>query len=389
MASFLQQIKKMDYFKESLKLHAEHKGKMEIKSKFPLRNFEDLSVAYTPGVAEPCRKIADDVNDAYKYTTKANTVAVVTDGSAVLGLGNIGATAALPVMEGKCLLFKKFAGVDAVPICIETQDPDEIIDIVKNISPAYGGINLEDIKAPQCFYIEKKLKEILKIPVFHDDQHGTAIVCLAGLINAFKLTGRDFKTSKIVIAGAGAAGIAIAKILIIRGVKNIILLDSKGVIGRSRKDLQFMKKEMAEITNPGNIVGGLKEAMLGADVFIGVSKPKIVSSAMVKSMNDDAIVFALSNPVPEIDPEMAKKAGAAIVATGRSDYPNQINNVLAFPGIFKGALKLRNKQITDKMKVNAAVALAESVKNPSAAKIIPGVFDKGVAEIVARVVVRS
>ena len=389
MASFLQQIKKMDYFKESLKLHAEHKGKMEIKSKFPLRNFEDLSVAYTPGVAEPCRKIADDVNDAYKYTTKANTVAVVTDGSAVLGLGNIGATAALPVMEGKCLLFKKFAGVDAVPICIETQDPDEIIDIVKNISPAYGGINLEDIKAPQCFYIEKKLKEILKIPVFHDDQHGTAIVCLAGLINAFKLTGRDFKTSKIVIAGAGAAGIAIAKILIIRGVKNIILLDSKGVIGRSRKDLQFMKKEMAEITNPGNIVGGLKEAMFGADVFIGVSKPKIVSSAMVKSMNDDAIVFALSNPVPEIDPEMAKKAGAAIVATGRSDYPNQINNVLAFPGIFKGALKLRNKQITDKMKVNAAVALAESVKNPSAAKIIPGVFDKGVAEIVARVVVRS
>lgn len=389
MASFLQQIKKMDYFKESLKLHAEHKGKMEIKSKFPLRNFEDLSVAYTPGVAEPCRKIADDVNDAYKYTTKANTVAVVTDGSAVLGLGNIGATAALPVMEGKCLLFKKFAGVDAVPICIETQDPDEIIDIVKNISPAYGGINLEDIKAPQCFYIEKKLKEILKIPVFHDDQHGTAIVCLAGLINAFKLTGRDFKTSKIVIAGAGAAGIAIAKILIIRGVKNIILLDSKGVIGRSRKDLQFMKKEMAEITNPGNIVGGLKEAMVSADVFIGVSKPKIVSSAMVKSMNDDAIVFALSNPVPEIDPEMAKKAGAAIVATGRSDYPNQINNVLAFPGIFKGALKLRNKQITDKMKVNAAVALAESVKNPSAAKIIPGVFDKGVAEIVARVVVRS
>ncbi|MBU2524222.1 NADP-dependent malic enzyme [Patescibacteria group bacterium] len=379
----------MDYFKESLKLHAEHKGKMEIKSKFPLRNFEDLSVAYTPGVAEPCRKIADDVNDAYKYTTKANTVAVVTDGSAVLGLGNIGATAALPVMEGKCLLFKKFAGVDAVPICIETQDPDEIIDIVKNISPAYGGINLEDIKAPQCFYIEKKLKEILKIPVFHDDQHGTAIVCLAGLINAFKLTGRDFKTSKIVIAGAGAAGIAIAKILIIRGVKNIILLDSKGVIGRSRKDLQFMKKEMAEITNPGNIVGGLKEAMVSADVFIGVSKPKIVSSAMVKSMNDDAIVFALSNPVPEIDPEMAKKAGAAIVATGRSDYPNQINNVLAFPGIFKGALKLRNKQITDKMKVNAAVALAESVKNPSAAKIIPGVFDKGVAEIVARVVVRS
>jgi len=377
---------KINYYKKSLLEHKKKKGKLAIVSKFSLKNKTDLSVAYTPGVAEPCRYIAKNPDDAYKYTIKANSVAVVTNGSAVLGLGNIGAKAALPVMEGKAVLFKNFAGIDAYPICIDSQDPHEIIKTVKLISPGFGGINLEDIKAPECFLIEEQLKKDLDIPVFHDDQHGTAIVVLAALINSLKLTKKTKSEIKVVILGAGAAGIAICKIFLKDGIKNIIMLDSQGIIYQNRENLNFAKKEIAQITNINNIKGDLKEAMKGADVFIGVSGPDLVTFNMIKSMNKDAIVFAMANPVPEIMPHIAKKAGAKIVATGRSDFANQINNVLAFPGIFRGALDSRAKQITEPMKLAAAYALAKAVKKPAFNKIIPSVFDKNIVKKVAAAV---
>ena len=377
---------KINYYKKSLLEHKKKKGKLAIVSKFSLKNKTDLSVAYTPGVAEPCRYIAKNPDDAYKYTIKANSVAVVTNGSAVLGLGNIGAKAALPVMEGKAVLFKNFAGIDAYPICIDSQDPHEIIKTVKLISPGFGGINLEDIKAPECFLIEEQLKKDLDIPVFHDDQHGTAIVVLAALINSLKLTKKTKSEIKVVILGAGAAGIAICKIFLKDGIKNIIMLDSQGIIYQNRENLNFAKKEIAQITNINNIKGDLKEAMKGADVFIGVSGPDLVTFNMIKSMNKDAIVFAMANPVPEIMPDIAKKAGAKIVATGRSDFANQINNVLAFPGIFRGALDSRAKQITEPMKLAAAYALAKAVKKPAFNKIIPSVFDKNIVKKVAAAV---
>lgn len=376
----------MDYFQKSLELHAQTKGKMEIKSKFPLENKDDLSIAYTPGVAEPCKKIAQNPDDVYKYTIKQNLVAVVTDGSAVLGLGNIGAKAALPVMEGKCLLFKKFADVDAFPICLDTEDPEEIIKAVKLIAPTFGGINLEDIAAPNCFFIEKRLKEELDIPVFHDDQHGTAIVCLAGLINSLKITNKKIEDLKFIVNGAGAAGIAITKILMKYGAKDFILLDSKGTIYDGREDLEGTKSEMAKKTNLEKRTGGLAEAIKGTDVFIGVSLAGLLKEEMVRSMSPNPIIFAMANPVPEIMPDEAKRAGAKIIATGRSDFPNQINNVLAFPGVFRGALDARAEKITDEMKIAAAEALAALIKNPTPDKIIPTVFEKGVAEAVAEAV---
>lgn len=363
------------------------KGKLEIKVIVPLRNKKDLSVQYTPGVAEPCRRIAKNKDLAYEYTWKGNTIAVITDGSAVLGLGDIGGAAGMPVMEGKCALFKKFGGINAVPICIDSRDSDEIIKIIKAISPSFGGINLEDISAPRCFEIEEKLIEDLEIPVFHDDQHGTAIVCLAGLINALKVVGKKISEVKIVISGAGSAGIAITKLFLKYGFRNIILQDSKGLIYEGREGLNSYKQEIAKVTNREKIKGGIANGLKGADVFIGVSQPKIVTKEMVKLMAGDAIIFAMSNPDPEIDPRDAKKGGAKIYASGRSDYPNQINNVLAFPGIFKGALECRARRITDKMKIAAAEALAKMVKKPSASKIIPGVFEKGVSEVVARAVI--
>jgi len=375
-----------DIYKKSLDAHAKYHGKLEVCAKVPLDSPEDLNLYYTPGVAEPCRKIEQDENTAYLYTGKGNTIAVVTDGSAVLGLGNIGAMAGLPVMEGKCALFKRFGDVNAVPICLNTQNPDEIIKVVKAISPSFGGINLEDIKAPNCFEIEERLIDELNIPVFHDDQHGTAIVCLAGLINALKVVEKNVEDVKIAVSGAGSAGIAISKLLLKYGFKNIVLLDSKGIINSSRNDLNKYKKEMAERTNPNNIDGDLKTALVGADIFIGVSKPNLLTSEMVATMNDDSIIFAMSNPVPEIMPEEAKKGGARIVATGRSDYPNQINNVLVFPGIFKGALRVRASKFTDEMKLKSAEALANLVSNPNENKIIPGVFDDGVADAIANVV---
>jgi len=376
-------ISKINYFQKSLIEHKKQKGKLAIISKFPLKTKTDLSIAYTPGVAEPCKRIAKKPADAYKYTIKGNSVAIVTNGSAVLGLGNIGPTAALPVMEGKALLFKHFADIDAYPICLDSQDPEEIIQAVKLIAPGFGGINLEDIKAPECFSIEERLKKELNIPVFHDDQHGTAVVVLAGLINALKLVSKDKKKIKIVINGTGAAGIACCKIFLRYGVKNIIMLDSKGIIYQARNNLNPAKKDIARLTNRHKIKGGLKEALAKADVFVGVSGPGLVTPLMVKSMNKDALVFAMANPTPEIMPDLAKKAGAAIVATGRSDFPNQINNVLAFPGIFRGVLDGRAKQITEKMKLAAALALAKAVKNPQPNKIIPSVFDKNISKIVA------
>lgn len=356
-------------------------------SKVPLKNKEDLSTAYTPGVASPCIEIAKDRTLAYKYTIKANTIAVVTDGSAVLGLGNIGALAGLPVMEGKCLLFKQFANVDAFPICLATQDPDEIVKAIKQIAPSFGGINLEDIAAPNCFYIEEKLKEQVDIPVFHDDQHGTAIVILAGLMNALKVVGKRLTDAHIVIAGAGAAGIATARLLIHEGAKNIILTDRKGIIYEGRDDLNPYKERLAKHTNLELIKGSLGDAMKGADVFVGVSHAHIADRAMVKAMARDAIVFSMANPTPEIMPEEALKGGAKIIATGRSDYPNQINNVLAFPGVFRGVLDCRARYITDAMKVAAAHALAELVKKPTPAKVIPGVFEPGIATAIAKAVI--
>ena len=374
----------MDYKNESLRIHKKLHGKLEIKSKVPVTNKEELSIAYTPGVAAVSNLLAEKPELAKLYTIKHNTIAVISDGSAVLGLGNIGPLGALPVMEGKAVLFKEFGNVDAVPIVLNTQDPDEIVTIVKAIAPTFAGVNLEDISAPRCFYIEERLKKELDIPVFHDDQHGTAIVVLAGLINALKLAGKSIENVRIVISGVGAAGVAIAKLLKNYGSRYIVMVDSKGVINNNRNDLPDYKKQLLNFIGfTDDNVNTLEQALKGADVFIGVSVAGIVSKDMVKSMNKHAIVFAMANPVPEIMPEDALDAGALVVATGRSDYPNQINNVLAFPGVFRGAIDNNVKQITEDMKIKAAKALASLVDNPNPEYIIPSPFDKRVVSAVA------
>lgn len=373
---------------KALKLHADLNGKLSTEAKCHVKTREDLSLAYTPGVAKPCVEIANNPDDVYKYTWKANTVAVVSDGSAVLGLGNIGAKAAMPVMEGKAVLFKEFGGVNAVPICLDTQNTQEIIDTVVRIAPGFGGINLEDISAPRCFEIETKLKEILDIPVFHDDQHGTAIVVLAGIINALKIVGKKKEDCKVVVNGDGSAGIAISKLLLKYGFKDLTICGLYGILSKDIDDLNWAQKEMAEVTNLSGQNGTLSDAMVGADIFIGVSAPNIVSPEMVKSMNKDAIIFAMANPVPEIMPDAAKAAGARIVGTGRSDFPNQVNNVVAFPGIFKGALEGRAKQITEEMKLAAALALASLVPDDKLNEdnILPEAFDPAVAQVVSEAV---
>ncbi|MEE0772891.1 MAG: NADP-dependent malic enzyme [Anaerovoracaceae bacterium] len=381
----------MDYYKASLKMHEENKGKMAVVSKVRVENKDDLSTAYTPGVAEPCRRINENPDDVYKYTNKSNIVAVVSDGSAVLGLGNIGGLASIPVMDGKSLLFKEFAGIDAFPICLETQDVDEIVNIVKNIAPTLGGINLEDISAPRCFEIEEKLQEAVDIPVFHDDQHGTAVVVSAAVINSAKLTGRSLDSMRAVINGAGAAGTAIAKMLMNLGIKDIVACDSKGILNKSRNDLNEAKKRLTAVTNSDNIEGSLADAVKGRDLFIGVSAAGVLTQDMVKSMNRNPIIFAMANPEPEILPDLAKEAGAAVVGTGRSDYPNQINNVLIFPGLFKGALAARAKRITEEMKTAAAFALAGIIKDEELEPdyIIPSAFYPGAADIVAEAVEKA
>lgn len=373
---------------KALNLHRQWQGKLETLSKVKVNSREDLALAYTPGVAEPCKVIAQDREAVYTYTTKANTVAVVSDGSAVLGLGNIGPYAAMPVMEGKAVLFKEFGNVNAVPICLDTQDTEEIIKAVTWLAPGFGGINLEDISAPRCFEIEERLKATLDIPVFHDDQHGTAIVVLAGIINALKVVGKEKENCKVVVNGAGSAGIAITCLLLTYGFSNVIMCDKTGIISQSTEGLNWMQKKMAERTNPKQETGNLAQAMTGADIFIGVSAPGIVSSEMVSSMNADAILFAMANPVPEIMPDLAKAAGAKIVGTGRSDFPNQVNNVIAFPGIFKGALEGRAKQITEEMKLAAALAIAGLVKEKELTEdnILPQPFNPQVAEVVAQAV---
>lgn len=373
---------------KALMLHEEWNGKLETASKCTIRTREDLALAYTPGVAEPCKLIAEDKELAYKYTIKANTVAVVSDGSAVLGLGNIGPYAAMPVMEGKAVLFKEFGNVNAVPICLDTQDTEEIIKTVINIAPAFGGINLEDISAPRCFEIEERLKEALNIPVFHDDQHGTAIVVLAGIINALKVTGKRKEECRIVVNGAGSAGVAITKLLLTYGFSNIIMCDKSGILSKNSPDLNWMQKQMVEVTNLGDESGTLADALKGADIFVGVSAPGIVSEEMVASMNKDAILFAMANPVPEIMPDLAKAAGAKVVGTGRSDFPNQVNNVVAFPGIFKGALEGRATQITEEMKLAAANAIAGLVADEELNEnnILPEAFDPRVADVVSHAV---
>lgn len=373
---------------KALKLHETWHGKLETVSKTPVRTGEDLALAYTPGVAEPCKVIAQDRDAAYTYTWKSNTVAVVSDGSAVLGLGNIGPYAAMPVMEGKAVLFKEFGGVNAVPICLDTQDTEEIIKAVTYLAPGFGGINLEDISAPRCFEIEERLKQTLDIPVFHDDQHGTAIVVLAGIINALKVVKKQAADCKVVINGAGSAGVAITKLLLTYGFSNVILCDRSGILSKTSKGLNWMKKNMVEVTNPLQETGSLADAMKGADIFVGVSAPNIVTPDMVKTMNTDAILFALSNPVPEIMPDAAKAAGARVVGTGRSDFPNQVNNVVAFPGIFKGALEGRARQITEEMKLAAAKAIASLVPEEKLNQdyIMPEAFDPTVAEVVAQAV---
>lgn len=382
----------MNIYEEALKFHEEKRGKYEIKPTCEVKNAKDLSLAYTPGVAEPCREIHKDPKKAYTYTRKWNTVAVISDGTAVLGLGDIGPLAALPVMEGKSVLFKEFGNVDAFPIVLDTKNVDEIVNTITNIAPTLGGINLEDISAPRCFEVEKKLKEKLDIPVFHDDQHGTAIVVLSGLVNALKIVNKQLDNIKVVINGAGSAGTAICKLLLSSGVKNIIMCDINGVISRD-KDLSdnVYMQELANITNPNNETGTLKDVIKDADVFIGVSAPKIVSKDMVKTMNKDGIIFAMANPTPEIFPEDAKEAGIAVVGTGRSDYPNQINNVLAFPGIFRGALDVRASQINEEMKVAAAYAIANSVSDEdlNAENIIPKAFDLKVQGLVAEAVKKA
>jgi len=373
---------------KALELHEKWNGKLETVSKTPVKSREDLSLAYTPGVAEPCKVIAQDKEAAYKYTMKANTVAVVSDGSAVLGLGNIGPYAAMPVMEGKAVLFKEFGGVNAVPICLDTQDTEEIIKAVTWLAPAYGGINLEDISAPRCFEIEERLKEILDIPVFHDDQHGTAIVVLAGIINALKVVGKQKENCKVVVNGAGSAGVAITKLLLTYGFTNVIMCDKVGIVDTTTQGLNWMQEKMAKITNPNHETGSLADALKGADIFVGVSAPNIVTPEMVASMNHDAILFAMANPVPEIMPDVAKAAGAKVVGTGRSDFPNQVNNVVAFPGIFKGALEGRATQITEEMKLAAANAIAGLVPDDELNEdnIMPEAFNPKVAELVAEAV---
>ena len=379
----------MDTNEKAIALHKEWNGKLETIAKAPVKTREDLALAYTPGVAAPCKIIAEDKDAAYTYTMKANTVAVVSDGSAVLGLGNIGPYAAMPVMEGKCVLFKEFGNVNAVPICLDTQDTEEIIQSVKNIAPAFGGINLEDISAPRCFEIEERLKAMLDIPVFHDDQHGTAIVVLSAIINSLKITGKKKEECRVVVNGAGAAGIAIAKLLLTYGFKNVTLCASRGIISRSTPKLNWMQEKMLEVTNLSNQTGTLADALKGADIFIGVSVPNAVTAEMVASMNKDAILFAMANPVPEIMPDVAKAAGARIVGTGRSDFPNQINNVVAFPGIFKGALDGRAKQITEEMKLAAAQAIAGLVSDEDLCEdfIMPEPFDPRVADVVSKAVI--
>lgn len=378
----------MTFSEQALKLHEEWQGKIETTSKCSIKTKEDLALAYTPGVAEPCKVIAEHKNAVYTYTSKANTVAVISDGSAVLGLGNIGPYAAMPVMEGKAALFKEFGNVNAVPICLDTQDTEEIIDTIVRIAPAFGGINLEDISAPRCFEIESRLKEILNIPVFHDDQHGTAIVVLAGIINGLRLTGKKKETCKVVVNGAGSAGIAITRLLLSYGFKYVTLCDRFGIISSDYPSLNWMQKEMTQFTNLENKNGTLADAMNGADIFIGVSAPGIVTPEMVASMNSDAILFAMANPVPEIMPNIARAAGARVVGTGRSDFPNQVNNVTAFPGIFKGALEGRARQITEEMKLAAATALAGLVTDQELCDdfIMPDPFDPRIVDVVSEAV---
>ena len=373
---------------KALKMHEEWPGKIETCAKSHVNSREDLAIAYSPGVAEPCKVIARDPEAAYTYTMKSNTVAVVSDGSAVLGLGNIGALAAMPVMEGKAVLIKEFGGVNAVPICLDTQDTEEIIKSVVNIAPAFGGINLEDISAPRCFEIEERLKELLDIPVFHDDQHGTAIVVLAGIINAMKVTGKDKESAKVVVNGAGSAGVAITKLLLTYGFKDVTMCDISGILGKGSQNLNWMQQKMVEVTNPEQKTGTLADALKGADIFVGVSAPNIVTQDMVASMNKDAILFAMANPVPEIMPDIAKAAGAKVVGTGRSDFPNQVNNVVAFPGIFKGALEGRATAITEEMKLATAKAIAGLVPDEELNEnnILPEAFDPRVADVVSRAV---
>ena len=378
----------MDNKEKALLCHKEWNGKLETVAKSKVKTREDLAIAYTPGVAEPCKVIAEDKTAAYTYTWKANTVAVVSDGSAVLGLGNIGPYAAMPVMEGKCVLFKEFGNVNAVPICLDTQDTEEIIQAVKNIAPGFGGINLEDISAPRCFEIEERLKEMLDIPVFHDDQHGTAIVVLAGIINGLRVTGKKKEDCRVVVNGAGSAGVAITKLLLTYGFKHVTMCDREGIIVNDYPNLHWMHKKMTEVTNLENTSGTLADALRGADIFVGVSAPNIVTPEMVSSMNKDAILFAMANPVPEIMPDVAKAAGAKVVGTGRSDFPNQVNNVIAFPGIFRGALEAHATQITEEMKLAAAEALAALVSDEELNEdfIMPEAFDPRVAEVVSEAV---
>ena len=380
----------MNISEKALLLHKQWEGKLETTSKVHIMSKEDLSILYTPGVAAPCKEIAKDKETVYTYTTKANTIAVISDGSAVLGLGNLGPYAAMPVMEGKAALFKEFGNVNAVPICLETQDTEEIIKAVTWIAPAFGGINLEDISAPRCFEIEERLKAGLDIPVFHDDQHGTAIVVLAGVINALKVVNKDKENCKVVVNGAGSAGVAITKLLLTYGFSNVVMCDKAGIISRNTKGLNWMQERMALITNPSQEEGSLTDAMRGADIFIGVSAPGIVTSEMVASMNPDSILFAMANPIPEIMPDTAKSAGARIVGTGRSDFPNQVNNVIAFPGIFKGALEGRARQITDEMKLAAALAIADLVKEDelNEENILPDALNAELANVVAQAVKR-
>ena len=381
----------MDLKEKALAMHKEWNGKLETIAKSKVNSREDLAIAYTPGVAEPCKVIAEDKEAAYTYTMKANTVAVISDGSAVLGLGNIGPYAAMPVMEGKCVLFKEFGDVNAVPICLDTQDTEEIIATIKNIAPAFGGINLEDISAPRCFEIEERLKAMLDIPVFHDDQHGTAIVVLAGIINGLRVTGKKKEDCKVVVNGAGSAGVAITKLLLTYGFKHVTMCDRQGIIGKDYPDLNWMQKKMTEVTNLENASGTLADALKGADIFVGVSAPNIVTPEMVASMNKDSILFAMANPVPEIMPDVAKAAGARVVGTGRSDFPNQVNNVLAFPGIFKGALSVRARDINPQMKMAAAKAIAGLIPEDelNEENILPKAFDPRVAPAVADAVAQA
>ena len=381
----------MDYAKESLKKHFEWKGKLRVEPIVPLKTKDDLSIAYTPGVAQPCLEIQKDIEKSYDLTLRNNLCAVITDGTAVLGLGDIGPEAGMPVMEGKCVLFKTFGGVDAVPLCVKSKDVDEFVNAVWLISGSFGGINLEDISAPRCFEIERKLKEKCDIPIFHDDQHGTAVITLAGVMNSLKLVGKKLPEVKIVTSGAGAAATAIVKLLLSAGARNVVMCDRKGAIHKGRTDLNWIKKEMAETTNPDGLSGSLKDVIVGADIFIGVSAPGTVTKEMVATMNKDAIVFACANPTPEIFPEEAKAGGARIVSTGRSDYPNQINNVLAFPGIFRGAFDVRAKDINEEMKMAAAKALAALISDDELSEecIIPSPFDKRVAPAIAAAVAKA